>query len=258
MIPFITSFKSFVGQDKQSQRSALYSWRRENARAFTCINESNIVEGCFGYNMVYVNKVRTAKDIQFNNNAVLIKDLILRSLESVQRDPVVFINGDIIITPGFHDKLFSLWDKYGPEVFMTGTRYGVDIDSEIESDEAFKKALELPREPYNETDSSDIFIASRMTFRKMAEDMSDMIMGRYGWDNWIHYWAEAHPIKKINCTHSLVILHANHDYTHIENQEGAHGRKAPSSVHNLLLLRNMQALYGQSTVRINKWEYAEI
>lgn len=258
MISFVTAFKDFVGSDRTAQRSAMWSWWYNGIPVLAVDNEPFVKVNCCEYNNVrLIRGVKTSRSLGFDNACPLINDMMLRSLPYVETPLVGLINGDIIIQADFRQRLERIVSRYGWDVFMTGTRFGLDLGYEINSEETYRQFHEEETKVHNEINSADIFIAPVQMFEKMSRDMPDIILGRYGWDNWIHFWAEVNAPQKLNCTHALKTIHCQHDHDHIEHQEGKPGRKALSSVHNLTLLRNMQNLYG-TTVRINKWPRVEI
>lgn len=221
-------------------------------------NEPHIRENCADFeNVRLFNGVSTARSLKFENSSPLLNDLILRGLYHVQTPIVALINGDIIIRRDFRERAQNIFRKYGNGVFLSGTRFNLDLGYEINSEKTYDKFHDESVSIYNEFNSADIFLGSTELFKKMAEDMPSLVMGRYGWDNWIHFWVVANEVPHYNCTHSLLTVHCQHDHNHIERQEGKPGRKALSSVHNLTHLRNMQNLYGD-TVRINRWQAVEI
>lgn len=242
----ITSFKPFIGDDKLAQMSAIYSWEK-NGIKFSSTSD------LYGKRLY---GVRNGYDIGYKNDADVIKDLILAGVECSESEVIVLINGDIIILPGFYKIINSMIGKYGINSFFTSTRYDINLAFEVCDEKTYNDACNLERRLYDTVSSSDIFIMSRENMRKMAEEMPDLIMGRYGWDNWIHYWAAAN-LPHYNCTNVLITLHCNHNHEHIENQEGFPGKKAPSSAHNLRLLEEMSNKYG-SMIRINKWQKVEL
>lgn len=258
MISFITAFKDFTGSDRMAQRSALWSWHYNGIPMYCPDDELSVRSNCADFdNVTILEDVKTARSLKFENDSPLVNDLILKGLEQIKNPIVALINGDIIIRRDFAERAGKVFTKYGNDVFLTGTRFNLDLGYEINSDETYDRFHEEKVSIHNTFNSADIFITSTEIFKKMAEEMPPLVMGRYGWDNWIHFWVVANDISHYNCTHSLLTVHCQHDHTHIEKQEGKPGRKALSSVHNLTHLRNMQNVYG-NTVRISNWQAAEI
>jgi hypothetical protein len=58
---------------------------------------------------------------------------------------------------------------------------------------------------------SDFFLFPLSTFL----DIPDFTIGRAGWDNWMIYKARKEKWTVIDCTPSVMIVHQNHDYSHL-------------------------------------------
>ena len=58
---------------------------------------------------------------------------------------------------------------------------------------------------------SDFFLFPKSCYT----DIPDFTIGRGGWDNWMIYKARREKIPVIDCTPSVMIVHQNHDYSHL-------------------------------------------
>jgi len=58
---------------------------------------------------------------------------------------------------------------------------------------------------------SDFFLFPLSSFL----DVPDFAIGRAGWDNWMIYKARQEKWPVIDCTPSVMIVHQNHDYSHL-------------------------------------------
>ena len=58
---------------------------------------------------------------------------------------------------------------------------------------------------------SDFFLFPKSCY----QDIPDFIIGRAGWDNWMIYKARKEGWPVIDCTPSVMIVHQNHDYSHL-------------------------------------------
>jgi hypothetical protein len=250
-ISFITALKKFDEEFGPIQRSALYSWGANAVPVYAISDELYTYAG-----LTTLEGVKTGRDLKFKTSSPLINDLIKQALPKISTPLVGFINSDIIILEDFADKIAQIVLKYGPDIFMTGTRYQIKLPYEVDSPESYARIQGEERRIYDEMSSADIFIASKEFYAKMADAMPNFIMGRYAWDNWIHTYAEINIKEKYNCTKVLPTLHCVHSIEHIERQEGLPGRRAPSAVHNIRLYEGTFLRYGSS--RINKWPYVEL
>lgn len=257
MISFITAFKKFKGQYDMIQHSALYSWNANDIRVVAPLNEVGLKEKCSGYsNLILIEGVQRARELGFSNQCPIVKDLIAKSLPLLDTTIIAFINSDVIITENFVEKIQKIINKYGYDVYMVGSRRDIQLNYYVNTPETYKKVQEEKREDYDNSTSSDIFITSKFLWRKIIYDMPDFILGRYGWDNWLHMYAEINNLKKFNCSDALPILHCKHDHMHIFYQEKAKGQAAASSQHNIALWEEVRGIYG--TTRISAWPKVEI
>jgi hypothetical protein len=254
MITFITAFKKFKSPYDMIQQSAMYSWAINSIPVIAPNNEVGLKEKC--PDIAFIEGVKRARELGYSNQSPIVSDLIAKALPLIKTEMVAFINSDVIITKDFVQKLEQIIDKYGYDIFMIGSRYNIQLNYHVNSPETYDKVLAEPRAPYDPSTSSEIFISSKFFFRRIAKEMPEFIMGRYCWDNWLHLFGELNVPKKLNCTQALPVLHCEHGYAHIKNQEGSWGKDAPSSQYNQKLWQSFQDQYG--TPRINHWPKVEL
>lgn len=257
LISLITAFKKFKLSYSRIQHSALYSWRANNIEIFTPENEIGIKDACKNYsNVKIIPDVKRARELGFPNQSPIVRDMIAKTLPLINTPMIALINSDIIILPDFAEKIERILKKYGFDIYMVGTRYDIKLNSLVDSEESYKQVLKKDRKMYDESTSSDIFITSKFLWRKIIHEMPEFILGRYGWDNWLHMIAEIKGFRKYNCTEVLTTLHCEHDYTHITLQEKIPKQAAPSSQYNLNLWQETKDVYG--TTKINAWPRIEL
>jgi len=220
-------------------------------------NEIGVKAACQSYsNVKLISNIKRARELGFSNQSPIVRDLIAGVLPLVNTPMVALINSDIIILPDFSERIEKIVKKYGYDIYMVGTRHDIDLKFTVNSSESYQKVLNEPRELYDVSTSSDIFITSKFLWRKIIHEMPEFVLGRYGWDNWLHTIAEVKGFRKFNCTSALTTLHCRHNYQHILLQEQKQGQNAASSQHNLGLWSKVRDVYG--TTRINAWPAIEI
>jgi len=257
LISFVTAFKKFKPPYSRIQHSVMYSWRANNIETFTPENEVGIKEACQGYsNVKMIPGVKRARELGFSNQSPIVKDMIAKALPLVNTTMIGLVNSDIIIESDFSERVEKIVRKYGYDIYLIGTRYNIPLDTLIDSEKSYEKVLKEKREMFDTSTSSDIFIASKFTWRKIIHEMPEFILGRYGWDNWLHTIAEIKDYRRFNCTKALTTLHCEHDHRHIILQEKIPKQAAPSSQHNFNLWQKVRDIYG--TTRINAWPEIEI
>jgi hypothetical protein len=253
MITFITAFKPFNLTYLPIQRSALFSYKANGIPVIAADTEGDAGRFCTRFpNVTLLRNIRTALDLGFTNLSPILKDLLVQSTKLIQTPLVGLINSDIIIPMDFKDSLQKIIMKTGEQSFIAFTRYDLNLEFEIKSVHDLRKLFSRETTLYDEATSSDLFISSKEIFSVIAQEIPEFILGRYGWDNWLHLYAEVN-LRCFNGTKTIKTIHCKHDHNHILNQEGKPGRSAGSSIHNLSLLKPMQDKYG-TAVRINYWE----
>ncbi len=256
-ISFITAFRKFKGDFDRVQQSCMYSWKANGISVIAPSNEVGIKEKCADWdNITIIDGVKRARELGFNNQCPIIGDMITRALPLIDTTMVGLINSDIIIEKDFAEKVQKIFDKYGYDIYLVGSRKDIDLHLTIHTPETYQQVLDLPRTPYDASTSSDIFITSKILWRQIAHKMPQFILGRYGWDNYLHFYAQVNQLKKFNCSEALPIIHCKHDYRHIRLQENADEKHAASSQHNLELWKGFEKVYG--TPRIQHWPKVEI
>jgi hypothetical protein len=103
-----------------------------------------------------------------------------------------------------------LRDKY----VLLSQRWDYDIESPLEFTEGWEARL---REAVRKQDQlhrpagSDFFLFPKTCY----QDVPNFTIGRAGWDNWMIYKARKEGWPVIDCTPSVMIVHQNHDYSHL-------------------------------------------
>ena len=143
----------------------------------------------------------------------LISSMFQLARENSNSDLLCIINADMVLMPDFVEaarRSRMLRDKYA----LLSQRWDYDITKPInfaagwESQlvEAVRKQNQLHRPA-----GSDFFLFPKACYA----DIPNFIIGRAGWDNWMIYKARAEKWAVIDCTPSVMIVHQNHDYSHL-------------------------------------------
>jgi hypothetical protein len=255
-LSFITAFKRFDNFYGAVQRSALFSYGVNSIPVYVPNNEPDVVENCKKFsNVTVLEGIRTARNLGFSNQSPILKDMIKVALENIKTDYVGLINSDIIIPEGFSNKVMDIFNTHGSNAFVVVTRYDTDLFFEIDSVEKLVEFFQQKTTPYDESCSTDLFLAHKNIFYTFIVRMPDLVLGRYAWDNWLHYSAVENGFNCLNGTRILKTYHCSHTHFHILSQEGAAGREAPSSGHNTKMFLDIGNRIG-SPIHINSWKYA--
>jgi hypothetical protein len=133
--------------------------------------------------------------------------------ENSNSDLLCIINADMILMPDFVEaarKSRMLRDKF----VLLSQRWDYDIASPINFAEGWESQLRENVRKQNQLHrpaGSDFFLFPKSCYT----DIPNFIIGRAGWDNWMIYKARREGWTVIDCTPSVMIVHQNHDYSHL-------------------------------------------
>ena len=249
LISMVTAFKKFQGNYDRIQKSAIFSWNSNDLQVVAPNNEIGIKDSCKDFqNITFIEGVKRGRELGFGTQAPIFKDLIERALPVIGTPMVGFLNADIVLLEDFSKKIEKILEKYGYDIFITGSRSDIRLDYYVNDEPSYKRIQAEPRTLFS---GSDFFITSKFIWRLLVSGMPDFIMGRCCLSDWLYLQAHINRLKKYNCTNFLPTLHPVHGDEHIYQQEKAHGIKSPSSQHNLNLWNFVVEKYG--SVSIKNW-----
>jgi hypothetical protein len=123
------------------------------------------------------------------------------------------INADMILMPDFvaaAQRVMRLKDKF----VMVSQRWDYDIASPLDFSGDWIRRLRSMvngQGQLHRPAGSDFFLFPLPTF----VEIPDFTIGRAGWDNWMIYKARKEGWAVIDCTPSIMVVHQNHDYSHL-------------------------------------------
>lgn len=153
----------------------------------------------------------------------LISSMFQLARENSHSDLLCIINADMILMPDFvdavleSDSLLSKKRKQASAVqnfVLLSQRWDYDITSPIDFVEGWESQLRESVRKQNQLHrpaGSDFFLFPKSCY----QDIPDFAIGRAGWDNWMIYKARKENWPVIDCTPSMMIVHQNHDYSHL-------------------------------------------
>ena len=143
----------------------------------------------------------------------LISSMFQLARENSNSDLLCIINADMILMPDFVEaarRSRMLRYKY----VLLSQRWDYDITEPIDYAEGWESQLRKAVRKQNQLHrpaGSDFFLFPKSCYA----DIPTFIIGRAGWDNWMIYKARAEKWAVIDCTPSVMIVHQNHDYSHL-------------------------------------------
>jgi len=143
----------------------------------------------------------------------LVSSIFQLARESTASPCMAYVNADVLLLPKFV-KISHQVASQAEKFLVVGQRWDVDITDLLSFGENWESDLEeqaLINGNLHRPAGSDYFIYPRSLF----VDMPDFAIGRAGWDNWMIYKAIRNQWHVIDATPSLMIIHQNHDYSHL-------------------------------------------
>ncbi len=147
----------------------------------------------------------------------LISSMFQLARENSNSDLLCIINADMILMPDFveaqpvgHACASVTSDKF----VLLSQRWDLDVTQPIEFTEGWQNRLSSTvhrQGSLHRPAGSDFFLFPRSCYT----DIPDFTIGRAGWDNWMIYKARKEKWPVIDCTPSVMIVHQNHDYSHL-------------------------------------------
>lgn len=163
--------------------------------------------------------VRHIPNVRCNENGTpLISSMFQLARQNSNSDLLCIINADMIVMSDFLEATIesrSLLLKRRQQNFvLLSQRWDLDITQPIEFTEGWQHRLSAMvhrQGSLHRPAGSDFFLFPKSCYI----DIPDFAIGRAGWDNWMIYKARKEKWTVVDCTPSAMIIHQNHDYSHL-------------------------------------------
>jgi hypothetical protein len=236
LLTFFSAPKPFTNPHiAMIQRNAIKSWTLlEDVEVILLGDESGIAE---------VAKEFSAKhfpNVKVNESGVpLISSMFEIARGNSNSDLLCIINADMILMDDFIEAVRRSRLQRDKFVLLS-QRWDYDISSPIDFVEGWQLKLRKNVKEQNQLHrpaGSDFFLFPKSCY----QDIPNFTIGRAGWDNWMIYKARKENWAVIDCTPSVMIVHQNHDYSHLPNAK-PHYDHPDTNV-------NIQLAGGQANIR---------
>ncbi|MBI5955174.1 MAG: hypothetical protein HY865_26250 [Chloroflexi bacterium] len=153
----------------------------------------------------------------------LISSMFKLARENSNSDLLCIVNADMILMPDFVKAalesssllLNNRQQAVGLQKFvLLSQRWDLDIAQPLDFSGDWINGLRSTVHSQGELHrpaGSDFFLFPKSCY----QDIPNFTIGRAGWDNWMIYKARSEGWAVIDCTPSLMIVHQNHDYSHL-------------------------------------------
>ena len=191
------------------QRNAIKSWTLlPDVEVILLGEETGLAEAAKELGVKHVSHVER------NDSGVpLISSMFQLARENSNSKLLCIINADMILMQDFVEAA-SRSRMLRDEFVLLSQRWDYDITTAIDFAEGWESQLRESVRKQNQLHrpaGSDFFLFPKSCY----QDIPNFTIGRAGWDNWMIYKARKENWPVIDCTPSVMIVHQNHDYSHL-------------------------------------------
>jgi hypothetical protein len=226
-MPLITLFsapKPFTNPHIATiQRNAIKSWTLlPDVEVILLGEETGLAEAAQDLEVKHIPHVK-----RNGNGTPLISSMFQLARDASQRsnsDLLCIINADMILMSDFLEAAHAIYSggrvaegvsrPHRDNFLMLSQRWDLDVTQPIDFTEGWQNRLSsmVHRQgALHRPAGSDFFLFPLSSY----SDIPNFTIGRAGWDNWMIYKARREKWTVIDCTPSVMIVHQNHDYSHL-------------------------------------------
>ena len=191
------------------QRNALKSWTLlPDVEVILLGDETGLAEAARELGVKHIPSVRCN-----DNGTPLISSMFQLARANSHSDLLCIINADMLLMSDFVEaakQVFGRKDKF----VLLSQRWDLDVTQPLDfSGDWTHRLLSIVHRQgsLHRPAGSDYFLFPKSCYA----DIPDFTIGRAGWDNWMIYKARQEKWHVIDCTPSVMVIHQNHDYSHL-------------------------------------------
>jgi hypothetical protein len=143
----------------------------------------------------------------------LISSMLQLARENSSSPLLCIINTDILLLPDFIQAARRVASQ-SKKFVLLGQRWDLDLSQPVEFTEGWQdrlRSIVQDQGQLHRPAGSDFFLFPRTCYTQVP----DFVIGRAGWDNWMIYQARKSGFPAIDATHDVLVVHQNHDYSHL-------------------------------------------
>jgi len=203
------------------QRNAIRSWTLlPDVEVILLGEEEGLTEAARELGVKHIPNVKRNE-----KGTPLISSMFQLARENSNSDLLCIINADMILMPDFVEaakqvkgQRLALSRVEGSNFVLLSQRWDLDVTQPLDFATGWQNRLRSAvhgQGQLHRPAGSDFFLFPPSCYT----DIPDFTIGRAGWDNWMIYKARREGWPVIDCTPSVMIVHQNHDYSHLPGGE---------------------------------------
>lgn len=191
------------------QQNALRSWMElPDARIVLLGDEPGLAETAAKLGLTHL------RELPRSESGAPLMDAMFRLAREASPTPLyAIVNADIILLDDFVEAARKVAARLQKFVLL-GQRWDVDITETLDFSEGWQnrlRAIVQRQGSLHRPAGSDYFLFPASCY----VNLPPFVIGRAGWDNWMIYHARKSRFPAIDATHDVMIIHQNHDYSHL-------------------------------------------
>jgi hypothetical protein len=191
------------------QRNAIASWTKlPDVNVILLGDEPGLAEAAADLGVSHIREISRSP-----SGAPLMDAMFRLARESSPTPLYAIVNADIILFDDIVETAKKVTAQREKFVLM-GQRWDMDIAEPLDFSAGWQEKLRLKVKSQGELHrpaGSDYFLFPVTTYQLLPP----FIIGRAGWDNWMIYHARKSGFPAIDATADVLIIHQNHDYSHL-------------------------------------------
>lgn len=191
------------------QRNAITSWTKlPDVKIVLLGDEPGLAEAAAELGVAHI------REIPRSESGAPLMDAMFRLAREASLSPLyAIVNADIILFEDFVEAAKNVSARLQKFVLL-GQRWDMDMTEPLDFSEGWQNRLRsiVHRQgSLHRPAGSDYFLFPATTYQSLPA----FIIGRAGWDNWMIYHARKSGFPAIDATADVMIIHQNHDYSHL-------------------------------------------
>jgi hypothetical protein len=191
------------------QRNAIKSWTLlPDVEVILLGEETGLAEAARDLGVKHIPNVARNE-----SGTPLISSMFQLARENSTSELLCIINADMLLMPDFVEAARQV-SRLRKRFVSMSQRWDLDVTEPLDFSTGWQERLRERVKAKGELHrpmGSDFFLFPRSVFA----DMPAFAIGRAGWDNWVIYKSRKERWATVDVTPSLMIVHQNHDYSHL-------------------------------------------
>jgi hypothetical protein len=191
------------------QRNAITSWTKlPDVNIVLLGDEPGLAEAAAELDVTHIPKIPRSP-----SGAPLMDAMFGLARESSPTPLYAIVNADIILFDDFVQAAKNVSSQKENFVIM-GQRWDLEMTEPLDFSQGWQERLRTQvknQGALHRPAGSDYFLFPASCYTQLPA----FIIGRAGWDNWMIYHALKNKFPAIDATADVMIVHQNHDYSHL-------------------------------------------